>query len=123
MTQDIRKEDAKKIVKSLNERAENLEQFGRAQADLSKINTSIGKLGVTPESSSQKSKLVSLGTALIIFPEPFGVSDVTGAAMIAAGLLAMKLKKKPLTIHEVKRDFTESIKELQKLRQTVLQQS
>lgn len=118
MGQEISKKDSKKIVKSLNERAETLEDFGRTHGGLSQINTSINKLTGKPETSEEKSKLVKLGTSLILFPEPTPVTDVIGIAMITAGLLEKRYKKRPLTIYDTKKEFAESIKELQKLRQS-----
>jgi hypothetical protein len=123
MTLEIRKEDLKKITKSLSERAETLEEFGRAQADISKIGTPLKKIVGKPETSEDKSKLIKLGTSIFLFPDPTPITPVIGAAMVAAGLLERKYGKKPLVAYDTTRELTESLKELQRLRQTFLQQS
>ncbi len=120
LSQEINKEESKKIIKSLEERAKTLEEFGKTQSDLSRINTSIRKLTGKPETTEEKSKLIKLGTSLILFPEPTEISDVIGLAMITAGLLETKFKKRPLTLYDTKREFGDTLKELQKLRQSMI---
>ena len=45
--------------------------------------------------------MISLGIALVVFPEPFMVSDVIGGGIIAAGLLYNKIVSPPLYIDNV----------------------
>src|SRR4030042_6174920 len=45
--------------------------------------------------------MISLGIALVVFPEPFMVSDVVGGGIIAAGLLYNKIVSPPLYIDNV----------------------
>jgi hypothetical protein len=45
--------------------------------------------------------MISLGIALVVFPEPFMVSDAIGGGVIAAGLLYNKLVPPPLYIDNI----------------------
>ena len=45
--------------------------------------------------------LVSLGVALIVFPEPTFISDVTGCGIVAAGLAYQKLVPPPLSVDDI----------------------
>ena len=120
MNQEVKKENIRKITASLDERAKTLEEFGKIQNGLSKMTTSLNKMSGKPETMDEKSKLIKIGTSLILFPEPTEISDVIGAAMITAGLLESKFKKKPLTIYETRKEFAETLKELEKLRKIMI---
>jgi len=120
LNQEVKKENIRKITASLDERAKTLEEFGKTQNGLSKMTTSLNKMSGKPETMDEKSKLIKIGTSLILFPEPTEISDVIGAAMITAGLLESKFKKKPLTIYETRKEFAETLKELEKLRKIMI---
>jgi hypothetical protein len=45
--------------------------------------------------------LISLGIAMVVFPEPFMVSDVLGGGLIAAGLLYNKIVPPPIYIDNI----------------------
>jgi hypothetical protein len=47
------------------------------------------------------SSMVSLGVAMVLFPEPTMVSDVIGGGVIAAGLLYNKIVPPPLYIDSI----------------------
>ena len=117
LTHEIRKEDMR-IIKSMDERARNLEQFKSVQADLSAVIEPTRKFIGKPTSSNEKSRLITLGTSIMLIPEPTPVTPIIGGTMVAAGLLESRLVKKPLSICDTKREFGESLKEMQKLRQT-----
>jgi hypothetical protein len=119
LTEQITKENSKRITKALEGRAETLENFVSVQEGLSETSDSVRKLAGKPDASEGKSKLVELGTTMILFPDPTPVGDVVGLAMITAGLLDKKYRKKPLSIYDAKIEFAETWKELQELRQLV----
>jgi hypothetical protein len=58
-----------------------------------------------------QSKLVKIGVALILFPDPT-ISDVLGAAMVAAGLLHNKVKNSGLFLEDVYKTYPRLLKEL-----------
>jgi len=58
-----------------------------------------------------KSLLIKAGIAMIAFPDPT-ISDVIGSAMIAAGLIQMKMRNSALHVDDVYKTFPRVIKEL-----------
>jgi hypothetical protein len=58
------------------------------------------------EGKVASSRLVSIGVALIALPDPFIVTDITGSALVAVGLLRKKMKRPTVS---------DAVKEAQKL--------
>jgi len=58
------------------------------------------------EGKDASSRLVSTGVALIALPDPFIVTDITGSALVAVGLLRKKMKHPTVS---------DAVKEAQKL--------
>ena len=56
--------------------------------------------------------LISMGISLIIFPEPFMVSDVIGGGIVAAGLLYNKFIPPPLYIDNIFETIQEQVKSI-----------
>jgi len=56
--------------------------------------------------------LVSLGVALIAFPEPTFISDVTGCGIVAAGLAYQKLVPPPLSVDDIYSSIEDQMREL-----------
>jgi hypothetical protein len=61
--------------------------------------------------SNNHSKLVKIGVALILFPDPT-ISDVVGTAMVAAGLVHDKVKNSGLFLEDVYKTYPRLLKEL-----------
>ncbi|MEM2102260.1 MAG: hypothetical protein QXM22_01945 [Candidatus Bathyarchaeia archaeon] len=61
--------------------------------------------------SKNHSKLVKIGMALILFPDPT-ISDFVGTAMVAAGLLHDKVKNSGLYLEDVYKTYPKLLKEL-----------
>jgi len=77
---------------------------------------------VTELKSTQKlwrtgnsSALVKLGLLLIAFPDPT-VSDIVGSALVAAGLIQMKMKNSALHMEDVYKTFPTVLRELSTLK-------
>jgi hypothetical protein len=120
LSQEVKKEDIRKIASSLEERAKTLDEFGKTRNGLSKMIASLNKMSGKPETMEEKSKLIKIGTSLVLFPEPTPITPVVGASLITAGLLESKFKKKPLTIYQTKKEVAETLKELEKLRKIMI---
>ena len=56
--------------------------------------------------------LVSFGVALIVFPEPTFISDVTGCGIVAAGLAYQKLVPPPLSVDDIYSSIEDQMREL-----------
>ena len=107
----MNKEEAKNLVELLKEYSENRNQT---------VNTAHNAMhGFTSELHSvqklwrqgNKSFLIKAGLALIAFPDPI-ISDVIGSAMIAAGLIQLKMRNSTLYVDDVYKTFPRVVKEL-----------
>ena len=65
-----------------------------------------------------QSKLVKIGVALILFPDPT-ISDVVGTGLVAAGLLHDRIKNSGLFMEDVFKTYPRLFKELQSARQSL----
>jgi len=61
------------------------------------------------------SKLIQIGLALIAFPDPT-ITDILGSALVAAGILQLKMKRSVLHVEDVYKTFPQVIKELTTLK-------
>jgi hypothetical protein len=59
----------------------------------------------------KKPFLIQVGIALIAFPDPT-ISDVVGAAFIAAGLIQLKMQNSALHVEDVYKTFPKVVREL-----------
>ncbi len=66
-----------------------------------------------------KSILIKAGLAMIAFPDPT-ISDVVGAAMVAAGLIQMKMRNSALHVDDVYKTFPKVVKELAAIKSHVV---
>jgi len=57
------------------------------------------------------SRLIQIGLALIAFPDPT-ITDVLGSALVAAGIVQLKMKRSALHVEDVYKTFPKVIKEL-----------
>lgn len=55
--------------------------------------------------------LIKAGLALIAFPDPT-ITDILGSALVAAGVVQLKMKRSTLHIEDVYKTFPKVIKEL-----------
>jgi hypothetical protein len=60
--------------------------------------------------------LVNFGIALVMFPEPFMVSDVVGGAIIAAGMVYNKVHTPPGYIDDIYKSIEEQIMSLHEMK-------
>ncbi len=63
--------------------------------------------------------LIKAGLALLVFPDPT-ISDVVGAAMIAAGLVQLKMRNSRLHVEDVYKTFPRVIQELGSIKQSLV---
>ncbi len=62
---------------------------------------------------TKRSFLISLGVALIAFPEPI-VSDIVGWGLIASGLIGSRIRPPPLYVEDIIETANEVISELRR---------
>ena len=63
-----------------------------------------------------KPKLIGLGVTMILIPEPTGISDVLGAAVVSAGLIQAKIKKSALHIEDIYSTFARVMRDVKAIR-------
>jgi hypothetical protein len=68
------------------------------------------------------SMLVKVGLTLIAVPDPFIVTDVLGAALVAAGVIQTKVRNSELHVEDVYKTFPKVVRELEALRGNVVEE-
>ena len=63
--------------------------------------------------------LIKAGLALIAFPDPT-ITDVIGSALVAAGLIQLKMKNSTLHVEDVYKTFPTVVKELGAIKQCLV---
>ena len=63
--------------------------------------------------------LIKAGLALIAFPDPT-ISDVVGSALIAAGVIQLKMRNSKLHVEDVYKTFPKVMKELGAIKQCLV---
>ena len=67
--------------------------------------------------SGYKSRLIKIGVALVVFPEPTPVSETVGACFIAAGAVQKAIRNRAIFMEDVKKTFQSTLKELSDIKQ------
>ena len=66
-----------------------------------------------------QSKLIKLGVALIVFPEPTPISEIVGTSFIAAGAVQKGIKSRAGFAEDIGKDFKKAVKELNSLKNQI----
>ena len=112
-------EQAKDLIEVLHELSQNRKEtantVGSAMHDYTEELRFAQKLWKQKNSSW----LIKAGLALVAFPDPT-ISDVVGAAMIAAGLVQLKMRNSKLYVEDVTKTFPRVVRELGSIKQGVV---
>ncbi len=63
-----------------------------------------------------KSKLMQIGVALIVFPEPTPISEIVGAGFLAAGAVRKGIKNQSTYMEDIPKSLKSALKEINSLR-------
>jgi hypothetical protein len=66
-----------------------------------------------------KSKLIKIGVACIMFPDPSPVGEIIGAGFIAAGLVQKGIQKQTIYIGDIKKTFENTMRDVHSTRQSM----
>lgn len=66
-----------------------------------------------------KSRLIKIGVALIVFPEPTPISETVGACFVAAGAFQKAIRNRSLFVEDVNKTFRTTMKDLAVIKQTI----
>jgi len=111
MQNNATKEQTEKIktaIKALTELNETKNECRSA------IQNTIHGVGDTKKlwREGNKSKLIQIGLALIVFPEPTPISEVIGAGFVAAGAVQKGIQNRAIFVEDIGKTFKSTLKEV-----------
>jgi len=65
----------------------------------------------------QKSRLIKIGVALVVLPEPTPISPTVGACLIAAGAAQKAIRTRALFMEDLKKTFQNTMREISDFKQ------
>ncbi len=65
-----------------------------------------------------KSKLIKVGVALIVFPDPSPTTTIVGGALVAAGAARKAVRNRALFVEDVNKTFKATMKDVAALRES-----
>ncbi|HII85356.1 TPA: hypothetical protein HA273_01985 [Candidatus Bathyarchaeota archaeon] len=101
-------EEAKALAKSVTEVAEGQKESCRVISDTGSQAAATKKLF----REGNKSNLIKLGIALIVFPEPTPISEIVGGSLVVAGAVKQGIKNRAAFADDIGRDFKKALKDL-----------
>jgi hypothetical protein len=105
-------EDLKAITQAVQELSSSSKETANAIHDFSDALHQTQRLW----KQGKRPILIQIGIALIAFPDPT-ISDVIGAAFVAAGLIQLKMRNSALHVEDVYKTFPKVFKELSTIKQ------
>jgi hypothetical protein len=104
----MKREEAIQATKALAELAESYKDLYSGMKGTSREAAATKKLW----REGNKSKLIKIGVACIMFPDPSPVGEIIGAGFIAAGLVQKGIQKQSIYIGDIKKTFESTLKEV-----------
>jgi hypothetical protein len=111
----MKTEEMKTAIKSLNELNESYTDFIQA------MKGTIKEVKTTKHlwRDKDKSRLMKLGLAFIVFPEPTPISETIGAFLVAAGAIQQGIRRRNLYADDVYKTFQNTLKEIRDVKHTL----
>ena len=111
----MKPEDVKITASALNELSESYRDL------LNAVNGTTRELMATRRlwKNGNESKLIKLGFALIVFPEPTPISETVGACLVAAGAIQKGIRSRTVYVEDVGKTFQSVFKELLKAKNPI----
>lgn len=91
-------EEAIRLSRDLRFIGQTFNDATRTIGDTTQATKSVKRIFGCCRGDDLSSKLIAIGAACVIFPEPF-ISDIVGSALLAAGMLAKK--RRGLTVNDI----------------------
>jgi len=104
----LKLEDAKTAIKALSEVTEGQKESYGIISDVGKHAEDTKKLF----REGNQSKLIKLGVALIVFPEPTPISEIVGGSMVAAGAIKKGIQNRAAFAEDIGKDFKKALRDL-----------
>ena len=104
----------KELLDSFNDLSQTYKEFDETVRSVTYVvkplKHLVGKPGLEEGNGC---KLITVGAALIAFPDPFIVTDIAGSALVAAGLIKNRLKQAEAA--DVSREFNKEVRKLMEI--------
>ncbi len=104
----MKAEETKNVAGALNELSASYSELLRAMTGTAKELETAKKLW----NDGNKSRLIKIGLALIVLPEPTPISETVGACFVAAGLVQKGIRTRTIYIEDVYKTFQSTLKEV-----------
>jgi hypothetical protein len=104
----MRLEEAKTAAKALTELSEYHKEFYAAMKSTRKQVSLTKRLW----REGNKSRLIKIGVALIVFPDPSPCTEIIGAGFVAAGLVQKGIKNRSMYVEDITKTYQSTLKEL-----------
>ena len=101
-------ERARKTTKTLHELTESYSELHRAIKSTTRETTKTKKLW----REGNKSNLIKIGVACIVFPDPSPVGEIIGAGFLVAGAVQKVIQNRTLYVGDIKKTLQSSLKDL-----------
>ena len=101
-------ERARKTTKTLHELTENYSELHRAIKSTTRETTKTKKLW----REGNKSNLIKIGVACIVFPDPSPVGEIIGAGFLVAGAVQKMIQDRTLYVGDIKKTLQSTLKDL-----------
>ena len=111
----MKPEQAKTAAKALNELNESyIDLLGaiKGTADTAEATKKLWRGG-------NKSRLIKIGVALIMFPEPTPISETVGACFVAAGAVQKGIQNRAIYLEDITRTFKNTLKDVLETRNSM----
>jgi hypothetical protein len=67
----------------------------------------------------KKSRLIKLGLALIVFPEPTPISETIGTFLVAAGAVQAGIRRRTIYVEDAYKSFKDTLKEMRTIKDSL----
>jgi hypothetical protein len=106
-------EQAKTTVQAANELSESGKDLFFAVRGTKQVVADAKKLWL----EGNKSRLIKIGVACIMFPDPSPVGEIVGAGFLAAGLVQKGVRKQYLYLGGLKKNLDRTLQDLRSVQQ------
>ena len=101
-------ERARKTTKALHELTESYSELHRAMKSTTSETSKTKKLW----REGNKSNLIKIGVACIVFPDPSPVGEIIGAGFLVAGAVQKMIQDRTLYVGDIKKTLQSTLKDL-----------
>jgi hypothetical protein len=111
----MKPEQAKTAAKALNELNQSyIDLLGaiKGTADTAEATKKLWREG-------NKSRLIKIGVALIMFPEPTPISETVGACFVAAGAVQRGIQNRAIYLEDITKTFKNTLKDVLETRNSM----